>query len=64
MPKNLIVARFTRKFIKGNLVGIVHHDSLEFVNVKAADRWLAAINASKTLEYVITDFYIENPQHA
>ena len=58
-----ITARFTREFTKGNLKGIVHHDSLTFVSIKAAEQWRDAIQKSNTLDYVLTDFYIENPQH-
>lgn len=58
-----IVARVTREFTKGILKGEIHRDTLTFVSVKRAEDWLAAIKANTTLNYVITDFYIENPAH-
>lgn len=53
---------FTKKFIKGNLEGLTHYESMTFVSHARADSWLKAINSAKTLDYTITEFYPEQPK--
>lgn len=60
----LITARFTKRMTKGILTGVTFRESMSFVSVKAAEDWHKAINSAKTLNYVIEDFYIENPAYA
>ena len=62
MKKFTIIARFSKRFIKGNLVGIVVHESLTFSSVSQAHAWQVAMDMASGLDYVIEDFYIEKPE--
>ena len=55
---------FTKIFTKGNLAGLSVHESMSFVNHDSADRWLTVINAARTLNFTIRDFYPEQPKIA
>ena len=50
---------FTRAFIRGNLQGSTHDDSLTFCSKEQAYIWLAAIAKNKTLEYRIINYEVE-----
>jgi hypothetical protein len=59
-----IVARFTKEFVRGDNQGEVSHESMDFHSVAQAERWEKIMTGIETLDYVIRDFYIENPKHA
>lgn len=54
---------FTRKFIKGSLKGMIHHDSLGFVNLESASTWINGIKAKIAkgkMEWEFADLSFQN----
>ena len=63
MPKKRyepIKARFTKRFLRGDLEGITVNESMPFTSVKAAEQWFEQIkHAYEVLPYVIDNFEID-----
>ena len=56
----MITLYFTRLFTKGHLKGIVHHDSIRFVDYDHAIGWIKGINKKRNLGYRIVDKSFQN----
>jgi hypothetical protein len=56
MEMKMVRYQFTKIFTKGNLSGIRYHESMRFVDHKAAQKWFETINQIKTLDYKVEDF--------
>lgn len=54
-----VTLNFTRHFTSGTLVGIDHNDTLGFVSVDAARRWVRCVSASNAeggCDYKVTAY--------
>lgn len=54
-----ITARFTKRFVKGDKTGVSEHESLSFVTLKDAERWVNTMQNITTLHYVIENVSYE-----
>lgn len=57
----MAVLNFTREFTRGNLEGIRHQDSLRFVSVADAERWVHTVNQRHTegkVDYKVVSYQV------
>ncbi len=60
----MITARFSKMYVCGPKDGIILRESMKFKTVHDAYKWKNTMDDNKSLEWVILDFYIENPSYA
>lgn len=53
--KTIFKVEFCKTFTSGILKGISRYESLPFPTISGAEKWIQAIQKSKTLNYIITD---------
>ncbi len=49
---------FTRLFVRGNLAGLTHNDTISFLDVNSAIEWIRGIKSKSTagrLDYTLVD---------
>jgi hypothetical protein len=58
---SMVTLYFTRRFTKGNLVGLHHNDKITFASYESAKVWLNGINKhSKRNGYEVVDASFQN----
>ena len=52
----MVKYKFTVVFIKGSLVGVDYHETMEFIDHSTALKWLNIVNNQENPNYFISDF--------